>query len=190
MFRIRFTHPTPIPPFQELFVSDEFLCARCAKHQITCCQNTDIHATLGDVRRIATVSSTPNFTEYRAAADPAYDQTEEDPFWQQHVFRSDGTRRVLKQQPDGKCHFLGLQGCTLAATVRPLICRLYPFDYTADGLKEQPAGGCPVELLRPQQQLLQVLGMDRDQAEQYRAQLYAELTEKDDTNAAFESIAA
>ena len=171
-------------------MSEEFLCARCAKHQTTCCQQTDIHVTLGDVRRIAEASSVTNFTEYRSATDPAYNQTDEDPFWQQHVFRPDGTRRVLKHQPNGDCQFLGSQGCTLEATVRPLICRLYPFDYTADGLNQQPAGGCPVELLRPQQQLLQVLGMDRAQAEQYRAQLYAELTEQDDSNATSESAAA
>jgi len=175
---------------QEIFVSDEFLCVRCAKHYSTCCQGTDIFVTLGDVRRMTEASSATNFTEFRPPADPAYDQTEEDPFWQKHVFRSDGKRRVVKHQPNGDCHFLGPQGCTLASTVRPLICRLYPFDYTADGLKEQPAGGCPVELLRPQQKLLQVLGMDRGQAEQYRAQLYVEIVEHEDTNAASESAAA
>ncbi len=171
-------------------MSDEFLCARCAKHQKTCCQNTDIHVTLGDVRRIEDASSARQFTEYRAATDPAYNQTLEDPFWQQHVFRPDGTRRVLKQQPGGDCCFLGAQGCTLTMEVRPLICRLYPFDYTADGLKEQPAGGCPVELLRPQQQLLQVLEMDREKAEQFRQQLYAELPEKEDAGTGAESAAA
>jgi len=146
--------------------------------------------TLGDVRRIENASSSFGFTEYRAPEDGSYDQTVEDPFWQHHVFQPDGTRRVLKQQSTGDCHFLGPQGCTLAATVRPLICRLYPFDYDVDGIKERPAGGCPVELLRPQQQLLQVLGMDRDEAERHRAQLYAELPEKEDLGAGTESAAA
>ena len=171
-------------------MSDEFLCARCAKHFSTCCQGTDIFVTLGDVRRITEASSAENFTEFRKPLDPAYDQSEEDPFWQKHVFRSDGKRRVVKHQANGDCSFLGSQGCTLAATVRPLICRLYPFDYTADGLKEQPAGGCPVELLRPQQQLLQVLGMNRAQAEQFRAQLYVEIVEQEDTKTESESAAA
>ncbi len=171
-------------------MSDEFLCARCAKHYSTCCQKTDIFVTLGDVRRIAHASSASNFTEYRAPEDASYDQTIEDPFWQQHVFQSDGTRRVLRQQQNGDCYFLGPQGCTLDANVRPLICRLYPFDYTVDGIKARPAGGCPVELLRPQQQLLQVLGMDRDQAERHRAQLYAELPEQEDCEVAAESAAA
>ena len=171
-------------------MSDEFLCARCAKHYSTCCQKTDIYVTLGDVRRIANASSSMGFTEYRAPEDASYDQSVEDPFWQQHVFRPDGTRRVLKQQPNGDCHFLGPQGCSLAAVVRPLICRLYPFDYNADELKLQPSGGCPAELLRPQQRLLRVLGMNRDEAERYRAQLYAELPEKEDSGAATESAAA
>jgi len=163
-------------------VSEEFLCARCAKHQKTCCQHTDIFVTLGDVSRIASAIGTSDFTEYRSAASPAYDQTEEDPVWHRQVFRDDGTRRVLKQQPDGDCHFLGPQGCVLTATVRPLICRLYPFDYTSDGLKDAPAGGCPVELLMPGQQLLQVLAMNRDEAERYRAQLYAELQDEEDAS--------
>ena len=171
-------------------MSDEFLCARCAKHFLTCCQGTDIFVTLGDVRRITEASSAANFTEFRPPSDPAYVQTEEDPFWHKHVFGSDGKRRVVKHQANGDCYFLGSTGCTLAATVRPLICRLYPFDYTADGLKEQPAGGCPVQLLQPQQQLLQVLGMDRVQAEQYRAQLYVEIAEQDETNSISESAAA
>ena len=47
-----------------------------------------------------------------------------------------------------------------------------------------------MELLQPQQQLLQVLGMDRDEAERYRAQLYAELPEKEDLGAVAESAAA
>lgn len=172
-------------------MSDEFLCVRCARHYSTCCQKTDIYVTLGDVRRIENASSSVHFTEYRAPEDASYDQSIEDPFWQQHVFQPDGTRRVLKQQSNGDCHFLGPLGCTLAATVRPLICRIYPFDYDAEGLKQRPAGGCPVELLRPQQQLLQVLGMDRDEVERVRAQLYAELPEKkEDSGAATESAAA
>ena len=67
----------------------------------------------------------------------------------QNVFREDGQRRVLKQQPDKDCFFLGPQGCSLPAEARPLICRLYPFDYNADRILPTPASGCPVELLRP-----------------------------------------
>lgn len=142
------------------------------------------------MRRIADAASISNFTEYRAAKDPAYDQTEEDPVWHHHVFREDGTRRVLKQQANGDCQFLGAQGCVLQTSVRPLICRLYPFDYTFDGLKDAPAGGCPVELLKPSQQLMQVLDMNREEGERFRAQLYAEMKEQEASDMNPESTAA
>ena len=101
-------------------VSEEFLCARCAKHQESCCQRTDIYVTLGDVRRIENAVGASDFTEFRSAAYSTYDQSIEDPFWHRHVFRDDGTRRVLKQQqPSGDCFFLGPQGCVLSASVRP-----------------------------------------------------------------------
>ena len=38
--------------------------------------------------------------------------------------------------------------------------------------------------------LMQVLGMDRDEAERFRAQLYAELPEKEDSGAAEDNAAA
>ena len=60
---------------------------------------------------------------------------------------------------------------------RPIVCRLYPFDYTAEGLKPQPVSGCPLELLAPGAELLPTLGMDRDEAERLRAQLYEEMCE-------------
>lgn len=158
-------------------MAEEFLCARCARHQRTCCQDTEIHVTLADVRRIMPYADGVEFTEYRAPGDPVYDQRIEDPVWHQHVFRPDGTRRILKQQANGDCHFLGAAGCRLPADVRPIVCRLYPFDYTAAGLTPQPASGCPLELLPLGAELLPTLGMDRADAERLRAQLYEEICE-------------
>ncbi|MEZ6126450.1 MAG: YkgJ family cysteine cluster protein [Planctomycetaceae bacterium] len=158
-------------------VTEEFLCARCARHQKTCCQQTDIFVTLGDIDRIAqhTGQSASQFSEFRAADDPVYLDQDDDPTWKAHVFRSDGTRRVLRQQANRDCTFLGAEGCTLPLETRPLICRLYPFDYTDAGVKPLPAGGCPVELLRPQQQLLPTLDMKFEDAYRWHEQLYREL---------------
>jgi uncharacterized protein len=161
------------------FMSEEFLCARCAKHTTTCCQDTDIYVTLGDVRRITPHAKGQPFTEFRPPAYPVYDQQLEDPFWHQHVFREDGQRRVLKHQSNKDCFFLGEQGCVLPADARPSICRLYPFDYNADGILPRLASGCPVELLRPDQSLIVELQMDAEHAEQLRRRLYVEMTEKD-----------
>ena len=161
-------------------MSEEFLCARCARHTRTCCQDTEIHVTLGDVRRITPHANGADFFEFRHSSNPAYDQREEDPFWHQHVFRSDGTRRLLKQQPGGDCIFLGMQGCVLPSDTRPLICRLYPFDYTSVGLLPVLSKGCPVELLRPGQQLLTALDMRAEDAAPLRDQLYQEICETED----------
>jgi Fe-S-cluster containining protein len=158
-------------------MAEEFLCARCARHQRTCCQDSEIHVSLADVRRIQPFASREEFTEFRAPTDPVYDQRIEDPFWHQHVFRPDGTRRVLKQQRNGDCFFLGPAGCRLPAECRPIVCRLYPFDYTADGLMPRPASGCPLELLPPGSELLPALGMNSSEAERLRAQLYDEIRE-------------
>jgi Fe-S-cluster containining protein len=156
-------------------ITEEFLCARCARHQKTCCQETDIFVTLGDVQRIAEHTGRSDFSEFRSASDPVYLDQDDDPTWQQHVFRSDGTRRVLRQQPNRDCTFLGERGCVLPLETRPLICRLYPFDYTDAGVKPEPAGGCPVQLLRPAQVLLETLEMRFDDAHRWHEQLYREL---------------
>ena len=158
-------------------MTEEFLCARCARHTRTCCQDTEIHVTLGDLRRIAPHAAVNDISEFRAPRHPVYDQSLEDPVWHQSVFRADGTRRVLKQQPDGDCVFLGSEGCRLPAEARPLVCRLYPFDYSSEGIHRQLASGCPVELLRPGQRLLEVLNMDIGEARRLHSQLYDEIRE-------------
>jgi Fe-S-cluster containining protein len=158
--------------------AEEFLCARCARHQQTCCQHTDIVVTLGDLARIEAATGRSVPTEYRGPANAVYADQDDDPLWKRHLIRSDGTRRVLRQAANGDCTFLGPTGCTLPPEVRPLICRLYPFDYTADGLKVELARGCPLELLRPGETLLEVLDMRREQAERWHRQLYAEILQE------------
>ncbi len=155
----------------------EFLCVRCARHQRTCCQDSEIYVSLADVRRIQPFAEGVEFTEFRAPGYPVHEQQIEDPFWHKHVFQPDGTRRVIKQVNNGDCFFLGPNGCRLPVENRPIVCRLYPFDYTAEGLKPQPVSGCPLELLAPGAELLPTLGMDRDEAERLRAQLYEEMCE-------------
>ncbi|MEO8497260.1 MAG: YkgJ family cysteine cluster protein [Planctomycetota bacterium] len=155
--------------------SEEFLCARCARHQKTCCQLTDIIVTPADVERIASHTGQRDFTEHRLPANAAYADQDDDPAWLEHVFLEDGTRRVLKQLPDGDCTFLGSQGCVLPLEVRPLICRLYPFDYNEQGIYPQLASGCPLELVKPGMELLDELDIQVADARRWHAQLYEEI---------------
>ena len=151
------------------------LCLRCAQHMRTCCQTREIYITLGDVGRIAALSDRQDFYEYRVPSDPSYLDQDDDPTWATCVLGSDGRRRVLKRLPDGDCLFLGRRGCRLPLDVRPLICRLYPYEYNEQGIQEELASGCPVHLLPPGQRLVAVLQMNLQDARRWHEQLYREV---------------
>ena len=155
--------------------TEEFLCVRCARHMKTCCQTSEIYVTPGDVQRIGEFTGRDDFKEFRAPEDPIYLQLDDDPVWIEHVIRPDGTRRVLKRQENGDCTFLGNHGCVLPLETRPLICRMYPYDYDANGIRDDLANGCPMELLRPGQGLVAALEMNRADAQRWHRQLYAEV---------------
>ena len=76
---------------------------------------------------------------------------------------------------DGDCTFLGPQGCTLPLEVRPLVCRLYPYDYSQRGIRDELAPGCPLKLLRPGQGLIDEFDMNLDEARRWHQQLYEEI---------------
>ncbi len=148
----------------------------------TCCQTSEVYATPGDVRRIAEFTGQSDFTEFRVPEDPIYLNQSDDPEWLDHVFCEDGTRRVLRRHDNGDCTFLSESGCVLPLETRPLICRIYPFDYNADGIYDALASGCPTELLAPGETLLEALDARREDAVRWHRQLYEELrTERDDT---------
>lgn len=153
--------------------STEPLCARCARHQRTCCQDTEVYLSPADRDRLIAWSGRDDLLRWRVAG-PEYIDVAGDPTWARLVFRPDGSRRLLAQSADGDCVLLGPQGCTAPAEVRPLICRLYPLQYTEAGL-QGPAGACPVQLLGPDEALLSSIGVDRERSERLHQQLYAEL---------------
>ncbi len=157
----------------------DFLCARCARIQQTCCQDREVYITPGDVRRVTEHTGRGDFFEYLRPQDPIYLDQDDDPLWRDRVFQSDGTRRILCRQPSGDCVFLGTRGCTLPLEVRPLVCRLYPYDYTEQGILPRPAAGCPVQLLEPREPLMVALNMPLLQAQGWHAQLYQEIRQEE-----------
>lgn len=158
-----------------LLNTSEFLCARCARHMRTCCQTREIYCTPGDVRRIGEHTGRDDHFAFRVPDDPDYLDQDDDPTWRDYVFRDDDARRVLHRRDDGDCTFLGDRGCVLPLDVRPLVCRIYPYDYTEAGIRDELADGCPLELLQPGQTLIEALDMDRHQAVEWHRQLYAEI---------------
>ncbi|MCB9870121.1 MAG: YkgJ family cysteine cluster protein [Planctomycetes bacterium] len=152
-------------------------CARCATLQKTCCQRAEILVTEGDVRRITAHAQRVEFFEHRAPHDPEYlVPDEQDPHWLQYTCRADGTRRVLQRKADGDCTFLRADGCTLPLEVRPLVCRLYPFAYTEQGITGVDSEYCPTRALATRDRpMTEVLGIDASAAEDWRQTLYQEL---------------
>jgi len=156
-------------------VDEEPLCMRCAQCRRTCCQLSEVYVTLGDVQRIAAHTHRSDFHDYAIPDNPVYLPDDDDPAWRDGVFRPDGTRRVLRRRPQGDCVFLGPGGCTLPMDVRPLLCRIYPYDFDEHGLRSELAPGCPLELLRPGEGLIEALYMNRTDAEAWHEQLYEEI---------------
>ncbi len=151
---------------------EEILCARCARQGTTCCQNTRIFLTSGDMERIA-AAGMRDFHEVVAMAWPKTSAEDLDPAWRR-TFAS-GVRRVLRRRPNGDCLFLGSAGCALDLSDRPLLCRLYPFDYDGNGIKGIHAHYCPYPENENAPLLLALLRMNRTEAEEWRAQFYREI---------------
>lgn len=84
--------------------------------------------------------------------------------------------------PSGDCMFLSGTGCVLPLDTRPLICRLYPFTYTASGIDNELEKGCPQNLLADNQCLTDVLCMSLDQAYGWHHLLYEEIMSDGDDN--------
>ena len=159
------------------------LCLRCAGQGRTCCQGHDIYVTKGDCQRIQQDGGCCDFYEYRSCAHADYAGQEDDPIWRQHVFRADGRRRVLKWLADGDCLFLGQSGCSLSLTARPLVCRLYPHLYAADGLNGQWDGECMATRLQAMPSLEKgIAGVAWQQAVQWHHMLYTEILLEDKEN--------
>jgi len=161
--------------------NNDILCALCACQGKTCCVETDIFVTMGDVRRIFNFTKKHDFYEFRRCATNAYRDQSDDPQWDRQVFQPDGTRRVVKRESSGRCLFLNSAGCILPLEVRPLICRLHPHLYNAKGFYPDLAPECPVHLLPPGRPLEQTIqGFRQAEAEHWHHLLYQEIMEKGD----------
>jgi Fe-S-cluster containining protein len=158
-------------------------CLACASQGHTCCQGHDIYVTRGDCKRIGEHSRIVDFFEYRGCSHADYADQGDDPVWRQFVFRRDGSRRVLKRLADGDCLFLCSAGCSLPLTARPLVCRLYPHLYSANGIAGVFDGECPAAKIQAIPMLEKgIAGVQRQEAVQWHHMLYTEIYWEANTN--------
>lgn len=155
---------------------EQSLCARCAASGETCCQGRRVFLTAGDVERIAEAAG---FGDFHISAGSDGEERrligELDPVFAR-VFDADGKRRVLRHAKGTRdCLFLRNNGCALSPETRPLLCRLYPYEYDASTIKGVHPHLCPGPERSFPPLLLALLGMNRDAAESWRRQLYAEI---------------
>lgn len=113
----------------------------------------------------------------RAPRNPEYLPDPGDPVWASAFFGTDLRRRVVKTSPKGECCFFTPAGCMLPCMVRPLVCRIFPYEYDFRDLRGL-SGDCPRELVRPGRTLIEELSMeDLEQVRRWHRMLYEEIIE-------------
>jgi len=155
-------------------------CVECAHKGQSCCRNVHIYLTRGDIERISGLCPSETFCEM-APLTPDYEDAGGDPDWNPAILNADGTRRVMRQQPDGGCHFLTPTGCRLPSDVRPLLCRIYPYEFRSWQLTGI-SPSCPVASESDWLRILEDSEMKQANARAWVAQLAEEIfAEKHDT---------
>lgn len=152
------------------------MCALCAAKGGGCCRNTRVFLTRGDVERVERAVGEKDFWErLDVRVDAHATGLMHDPAWER-IFSGQGGWRALRHvSGTGDCRFLTTGGCSLPVEARPLICRLYPFDYNDVAIKGVYGHLCPEPFRDNPALLLAMLGMGREEAERLRAKLYREL---------------
>jgi uncharacterized protein len=127
-------------------------CEICARKQITCCEREHIEVplTAGDIRRIAGFTGRNDFYNLlpiREELKKVYENPQNvrpgGEIYVRHLFDAEGRRNVLAKRDSHSCLFLSADGCELPPDVRPLACRLYPYDWNDDAEIWIDAGYCP-----------------------------------------------
>jgi len=146
---------------------------RCARVGTSCCKNYQISLTTGDIQRVSDFLGHQNFFTLEPPV-PEEINPEYDPQWLPLIMESMGRVRVLKRTAEKNCSMLTENGCQLPYDCRPLICRLYPYTYTEEGIVGIGAS-CPISREKDWGAILEQLDMPADKARQWLCLLYTEV---------------
>lgn len=148
-------------------------CLDCASKNRSCCVNVHIFITSGDIERISQASDTKDFYS-KEPLTPEYFDGGGDPEWNGLILDENGCRKVLSQKPNGECIFLSDRGCRLKPDVRPLLCRIYPYDFLGSKISGI-CHSCPVSASDDWQAVLNQSQMHYGAALEWVKQLYEEI---------------
>ncbi|WP_094605228.1 hypothetical protein SPSIL_033010 [Sporomusa silvacetica DSM 10669] len=159
-------------------------CAQCARLQKTCCEReaTKIALTGGDIARISQFAGQEDFYELKPVEEELKDvyanpacYTEDDYIYVTYLFDDQGRRNILRKNPDQTCCFVTLTGCSLPHDIRPLLCRIYPYDWN-DRLEIWIDGSyCPASLFKDEEDMVKKVGLSAAEALELIKLFYAEI---------------
>lgn len=126
---------------------DASVCARCAAMGNSCCHSPEgiplAPSTAGDIQRISehTGLDPAEFVVSRVVEDEEREAwIADDPAADAWITAENLLRSV--RIVDGRCFFLGSEGCTLPRSIRPIECLRFPFAKRNGHLVADPAGSC------------------------------------------------
>jgi uncharacterized protein len=157
-------------------------CNECSKLQLTCCESTDIYVTNGDIKRISDYFGKNDFYHLSPVSeemkhyygDPC--NVEEGlEIYYKYLFDEEGRRNILKRTEDNKCCFLTPNGCSLLPNAKPIVCRLYPYDWNDRKEIWIDAHYCPKSLFKDEQEIKEYVCLPEEEARRLVDLLYDEL---------------
>jgi len=151
------------------------ICKECSKLQKTCCQDADIVVTDKDIERIMSLGLF-NFHDVVFSEKLTQSIFEDDPNYTRYVVDKTGKSQILKKQENGNCIFLSPIGCMLSMDIRPLVCRIYPYnDFNEFGKVNLAPMFCPKKFKMDSDIIHKEMGLSFDEAKHLVGQLYDEL---------------
>ncbi len=148
-------------------------CATCASLGHSCCKGYQIYLTSGDIVRISGFLKHSDFYTYEppilSDIEPDYDTC-----WLPLIMSEGNRVRVLNRTDDKQCCLAFAMGCLLPLETRPLICRLFPYDFINHHILGIDSS-CPISKECNWQSILDGMEMTESKAQHWVDLLYEEI---------------
>ncbi|OQX22900.1 MAG: hypothetical protein BWK80_28740 [Desulfobacteraceae bacterium IS3] len=157
-------------------------CFECSELQLTCCEKSEVCVTKGDIKRIAEYAGRNDFYHLMPVSEelkfiitnPCNPENGSE-IYLKYLFDEEGRRIILKKN-ENRCCFLTHNGCDLPLNIRPIVCRLYPYDWNDNkDMWIDPARLCPENLFKDEQEIKEQLCLPEQEAKRLLELFYDEI---------------